>query len=128
MTALIWDGEEFLEVTVDAAKALAKADKAQIMDGTIDGLSLKTRSEFTGYNKPAPAPQQEPKQVEAPSLPAAVKSEEPDPMAKAVQSVPLKNWISYKRVAAEALGKPFQRTTKADVMKYLEEVKPDVLS
>ena len=112
MTTMIWDGIEFLHVDEKEAKALVKADKAQIMDGTVDGLSMKFRHEFTGYNVPDAEP------VE---LPGMTKSEEPDPMANHVQTNKLKDWRSYKKMAAEALGKPFNKTTKADVETWLKD-------
>ena len=46
---VIWNGEEFVQVSEAQAEAMAKADKAQILDGTVDGLALKTRKQFTGY-------------------------------------------------------------------------------
>lgn len=47
---LIWDGEEFKTVDRETADSLKKSDKAQILsDGFIDGMSLKYRSQFTGY-------------------------------------------------------------------------------
>ena len=115
MTTMIWDGIEFSHVDEKEAKALVKADKAQIMDGTVDGLSMKYRHEFTGYDNPEPTPE-----VEAPSLPKVAKSEEPDPMTKAVQKAPMKDWRTYKKAAADDLGKPFNKTTKADVEKWWE--------
>ena len=131
MTTMIWDGNEFLHVDKKEADRLVKEDKAQIMDGTVDGLSMKYRREFTGYNKPVPqatadadilAAAAEPApEVEAPSLPTAAKSEEPDPMSKAVQKKSMKDWRTYKKMVADDLGQPFNKTTKADVEAWLEK-------
>ena len=125
MTTMIWDGEEFHHVAPAEAKALAKADKAQILDGTVDGLSLKYRHEFTGYDDPEPAPEPAPEPTPAPQ---AQKSEETDPMAKAVKAASLKPWTTYKKLVSDALDKPFHKTTKADVEEFLAKADDDVLS
>ena len=126
MHVTIWDGIEFLQIDQIEANRLVKEDKAQIMDGTIDGLNMKYRNQFTGYDVPTPKvetkpePKPEPK-VEAVSLPGVAKSEEPDPMTKAVQKKSMKDWRTYKKMAADDLGKPFNKTTKADVEAWMEK-------
>ena len=123
MTTMIWDGIEFSHVDEKEAKALVKADKAQIMDGTVDGLSMKYRHEFTGYGEPEVVTPNDARDQEGlPPLPELkeTKSEEPDPMTKAVQKAPMKDWRTYKKAAADDLGKPFNKTTKADVEKWWE--------
>ena len=125
----IWDGTDFLEVADSEAKRLVKEDKAQdITDlAVVDLFTLKYRRDFTGYHaEAAPEPPSAPAAApEPPSAPAAAppeaKSQEIDPMAKAVQRTPMKPWTSYKKATADALGKSFARTTKDDVMKWLEE-------
>lgn len=60
-----WDGDIFDQMEEEDALKLEKADKLQIIrDGCVDGLSLKHRADFTGYQTrevradkaPAPKP------------------------------------------------------------------------
>ena len=44
-------------------------------------------------------------------------------MANHVQTGKLKDWRTYKKMAADALGKPFNKTTKADVETWLKDGK-----
>ena len=103
---ITWDGIEFQELDVAEAEALVKADKAQIIEGTVGAFDLKYRHEFTGYN-----PQPEP---------VATKSEEPDPMSKAIPQGKMKSWQTYKKIVADELDKPANKVTKSDVEKYLK--------
>ena len=96
---VIWDGIEFRQVGKSEAEKLEKADKAQIMGGIIDGLSLKHRHQFTGYNKPSDK----------------VKK------ADAVQDEPLKDWRVYKKIVAEKTGKAANKVTKKMVEEYLKK-------
>ncbi len=126
---VIWDGINFLEVTPDVAKELVDQDKAQLLDGTVDGGSLKYRRQFTGY-QPKPEPEvvvpPEPEAAPEPEAPppetveAKASEGEVDPMAKAVKTEPMKDWRSYRKAAAESLGKPLVKVTKAEVLEWLE--------
>ena len=127
---VIWDGIAFREVTPDVAKQLVAEDKAQLLDGSVDGGSLKYRRQFTGYH-PKPEPEvvvsPEPETAPEPEAPPPEEVEvkacegEVDPMAKAVKTEPMKDWRTYRKVAAEALGKPLVKVTKAEVLKWLED-------
>ncbi len=99
-TDMIWDGVEFSHVSRAEAKALVKADKAQILDSTVDGLGLKFRNEFTGYDVK--------KELVMPPMKAATPTGKPD-MTKTM------TYAEWRKAAAEALNKPFKTVTKQDV-------------
>lgn len=106
MSTVIWDGIEFLEVEGDVAQVLAKADKAQIMEGVIDGLSLKTRDEFTGYSStPVPPPTPKPKTQQK---------------AEGMKTTTLKDWRAYRKIVGDTKGIPMQRVTKVMVEEHLK--------
>ena len=100
--ATIWDGEDFVKVTKKEARRLVKEDKAQdLTEGFIGGAELKFRHEFTGYTT---------REIRAEVQPVPV------------QVKPLKpaDWKDFKAAAAKELGKPFNKTTKADTLKFME--------
>jgi hypothetical protein len=83
---------------------------------------LKYRHEFTGYKTREIRPEtpakrattSKPDTVKAPDTTAASKSKSKSKPADKV------DWLRFKKEAAEAIGKPFNKTTKADVLKYLD--------
>lgn len=91
----VWDGVSFLEVSEDEAEKLVKEDKAQLIFPTIGGNELKFRKQFTGYEE----------------------------KAEAMQSAPLKDWKSYKKVVAELNDIKVTKVTKSMVEEYLEDNK-----
>lgn len=130
----VWDGENFAEMDEEKALKLEQQDKAQILrDGIIDGLSLKYRHEFTGYQNRMMSTDASPKgQAEARAAVAEIADkqepapdliEQPDAADEPEQetdSVEL-DWREHRKAAADHLDKPFNKTTKADVEAYLAE-------
>lgn len=107
---MIWDGEDFNHVTQDEADRLVKADKAQILDGTVDGLGLRYRAEFTGYK----TRELRAAGVRKPSVAEPTETGEEPAISEA-------DWKDYKAEAAKALDKPYNKTTKKDTIAFLKK-------
>lgn len=145
--ATIWDGLEFQHVEPAVAKALVDADKAQIIDGTVDGPSLKYRHEFTGYStgplkagavhtatavevEPQPdSPDQQPDEPEAqldepetqPDEPDSKPEQEaPEPQADPAPAEP-EDLMAYRKAASQHFGIAYNKTKKDDIRRYLAE-------
>ena len=98
---IIWDGLNFLQVTIEEAKRLIAEDKAE--DETIHGNShFRYRHQFTGYKTRE-------MRAEKPIAPAPEEDKEVD----------LTEWRSYRKEVGEAIGKPTMKVKKADVEAYL---------
>lgn len=123
----IWDGSEFRQVSKEEADKLVRQDKAQDLTDlpVVASDSLKFRHEFTGYSaskakSPPPSPTPAPAApLPTPTTPPAAQTTK----AAVRDDTPMKDWRTYRKLAAEAVGKPLNRVTKADVEFYLASQK-----
>lgn len=91
---LIWDGRNFRHVAGEEADQLVNEDKAQNLS-VRPRPKLKFRREFTGY------------------LTRELRADTP--------ATPAADWKDHKKAAADFLGKPYPKVTKADTLEYMEK-------
>jgi hypothetical protein len=109
--ATIWDGLAYRQVSHAEAEKLEKEDKCQNLSGKMHSATeLKFRKDFTGYLT---------REVRAKVIPPSVTT---IPPAKVVGApVTLDDWAKYRKKAAKLLGKPYNKTTKAETIAYMEK-------
>jgi hypothetical protein len=99
----IWDGITFRRVDSVEAEKLESEDKCQNLTRKFfSGTELKRRAQFAGYTT---------RELRADSFSNTSPGVFVDPR--------LVDWKHHKKPAADFLGKPFARITRADVEAYL---------
>ena len=107
--AVIWDGDDYRQVSHEEAEKLEAEDKCQnLSKRNYAATELKYRREFTGYHT------REMRATTAP-IPRISKAPAAEPQVEASE------WMQYKAAAAKKLDKPWNKVTKAETLAYMEK-------